>query len=199
MPPRGDFLHVQRIQDGIAGATSHANEALESIGALFKVADQGQTLINVNELVVETLQVLQKELDEYGIATSTRLAPDLPLIAGHRGQLREVVLNLVQNAIDAMGAFTSTHRFLKLETMRQGQDEVCLSIQDTGPGIEQQKITRVFDAFVTTKNKGMGMGLAISRMIVERHGGQISVRSDPESGARFQIMLPTKMTAESTM
>ena len=83
-------------------------------------------------------------------------------------------------------------RDLSVEINQQGRKEVVISVQDTGPGIAREKIMNVFDAFVTTKPKGKGLGLAIARMIIERHGGQISVRSDPGGGARFEITLPIR-------
>ena len=190
MPP--DIDRVQRIHDDIVRATSQTNEAIESIRTLFKDADQPQSAINLNELIVECFQSLQQEFDEHGIAARIDLDPSLPLIAGHRGQLREVVLNLLQNAIEAMEAPSNGGRNLRLETKRQDQGEVIISVQDSGPGLEQQSTTKIFDAFVTTKDKGTGLGLALSRMIVEFHGGRIIAQSDPGSGARFQIVLPIK-------
>jgi signal transduction histidine kinase len=193
-----DIGRVKRIQDDIISATSQTNEAIESIRALFKDPDQPQSLINMNEIIAECLQTLRQELDEQMITVRTDLDASLPLIAGHRGQLREVVLNLMQNAIDAMEA-SANGRNLTLDTKRQDQGEVTISVQDTGHGIEQQSTTRIFDAFITTKGKGTGMGLAISRMIVELHGGRISAYSDRGSGARFQIVLPIKMRSETAM
>ena len=107
--------------------------------------------------------------------------------------MREAVLNIMQNAIEAMGAAANGGRNLRLETKRQDQGEVTISVQDTGPGLEQQSTTKIFDPFVTTKDKGTGLGLAVSRMIVELHRGRIIAQSDPGSGARFQIVLPIKM------
>ena len=98
-----------------------------------------------------------------------------------------------------MEASSSGGRNLTLETKRQDQGEVTISVQDTGPGIEQQSTTTIFDAFVTTKDKGTGLGLAVSRMIVELHGGRILAHSDARSGARFQIVLPTKMRSETAI
>jgi signal transduction histidine kinase len=193
LPP--DIDRVQRIQDEIVGAASHANEAIESVRTLFKDADQPQSVINLNELIVECFQTLQ--LDAHGITGRIDLDPTLPLIAGHRGQLREAVLNIMQNAVEAMEASDSGERNLMLETKRQDQGEVIISVQDTGPGLEQESTTKIFDAFVTTKDKGMGLGLALSRMIVEFHGGRIIAQSNPGSGARFQIVLPIKMTPET--
>jgi signal transduction histidine kinase len=193
-PP--DIDRVQRIQDEIVGAASHANEAIESVRALFKDADQPHSVINLNELIVECFQTLQ--LDAHGITGRIDLDPTLPLIAGHRGQLREAVLNIMHNAVEAMEASESGGRNLMLETKRQDPGEVIISVQDTGPGLEQQSTTKIFDAFVTTKDKGMGLGLALSRMIVEFHGGRIIAQSNPGSGARFQIVLPIKMPETAT-
>jgi len=142
---------------------------------------------------------LRQELDKQMITVRTDLDASLPLIAGHRGQLREVVLNVMQNAIEAMEGSAIGGRNLTLETKRQDQDEVTISVRDTGPGIEQQNTTKIFDVFVTTKDKGTGLGLAVSRMIVELHGGRIIAHSDPGSGARFQIALPIKMRSETAI
>jgi signal transduction histidine kinase len=188
-----DIDRVQRIHDDIVRATSQTNEAIESIRTLFKDADQPQSAINLNDVIVECFQSLQQELDEHGIVGRIDLDPSLPLIEGHSGQLHEAVRNIMQNAIDAMAASANGRRNLTLETKRQDQGEVIISVQDTGPGFEQQSTTKIFDAFVTTKDKGTGLGLALSRMIVEFHGGRIIAQSDPGSGARFQIVLPIKM------
>jgi signal transduction histidine kinase len=192
-----DIDRVQRIHDDIVHATSQTNEAIESIRALFKDADQPQSAINLNELIMECFQTLQEELAEHGIVGRIDLDPTLPLIAGHRGQLREAVLNIMQNAVEAMGASESGARNLMLGTKLHDQGEVIISVQDTGPGLEQQSTMKIFDAFVTTKDKGTGLGLAVSRMIVEFHGGRIIPKSDPGSGARFQIVLPINMTPET--
>jgi signal transduction histidine kinase len=189
-PPDSDEIH--RLHENITSATSHANEVLESMRTLFEDADQPHTLVSVNELVAESLRVVQNELEEHRISASTQLAPDLPLVVGHKGQLEEVILNLVHNSIDAMGVSANKRRALWIETKQQGGEGVVISVQDTGPGIAQERIMNVFDAFVTTKPNGRGLGLAIARMIIERHGGQISVRSDPGSGTRFEIALPKR-------
>jgi C4-dicarboxylate-specific signal transduction histidine kinase len=150
-PP--DIDRSRRIQDDIVRATSQTNEAIESIRTLFKDADQSQSSVNVNEVVSECLLTLKQEFDERTIAVRADLDGSLPLIAGHRGQLREVIFNLMQNAIEAMEAQSNGERNLRLETKRQDQGEITISVQDTGPGIEQQSMTRIFDAFVTTKDK----------------------------------------------
>jgi signal transduction histidine kinase len=118
--------------------------------------------------------------------------PQLPSIIAHEGQLREVILNLMQNAIDAMKGFSGRRRILRIETDRHGDEAIVISVEDTGPGIEPEKIKSIFDPFFSTKAKGMGLGLAISKSIVERHHGELSVSSGIDGGARFQIILPIK-------
>ena len=196
-PP--DIDRAKRIQDDIISATSQTNDAIESIRALFKDADQPENLINLNDVIVECYQILHHELDEHRVVGRIDLDPTLPLIAGHRAQLREAVLNIMQNAIEAMAASADEGRNLTLGTKRQDQGEVVISVQDTGPGLEQQSTAKIFDAFVTTKDKGTGLGLVLSRMIVEFHGGRIIAQSDPGSGARFQIVLPIKMRSETAI
>jgi signal transduction histidine kinase len=142
-----DIDRVQRIHDDIVRATSQTNEAIESIRALFKDADQPQGVINLNDVIVDSFQTLHQELDEHGIAGRIDLDPTLPLIAGHRGQLREAVLNIMQNAIEAMAASARGGRNLRLETKRQDRGEVIISVQDTGPGLEQTKHDDNFRCF----------------------------------------------------
>ena len=151
--------------------------------------------MNMNALVLEAVELLRKELDDHNIATHTMLASEFPAIQGNGGQLREVILNLLQNSIDAM-ATTTRQRVISIVTARHDSDTVSLSLQDTGTGISPDKLTSLFDPFVTTKAKGTGLGLAICKMIIEQHGGKLSVQSDTHyGGARFEVTLPTSVAA----
>jgi signal transduction histidine kinase len=123
---------------------------------------------------------------------------NVPLVMGHRGQLQEVILNLVRNAIEAMDAIKDGGRVLRVRTERHGDDAIVVSVEDSGPGIDPQKIGGIFDAFVTTKSHGIGLGLALCQMIIERHGGRLSASSDSKSGALFQCILPIKSAGGST-
>ena len=119
------------------------------------------------------------------------MKPELPPVMGHGGQLQEVVINLIQNAIDAMDAVDDGSRVLTVRTERNGNDAISIEIEDSGPGIDPKKSSDdLFDAFFTTKPHGMGLGLAICRMIVERHDGKLSVSSAERHGAIFRIELP---------
>jgi signal transduction histidine kinase len=177
--------------DRIITASHHAGEVFDNIRALFGSADQRQQPIDVNEIVLGALRALRGELDDHSVTTRTELTSGLPLVMGHSGQLQEVLLNLARNAIEAMDAIKE-NRVLEVRTKRDGTDAIIVAVRDTGPGIDPAKSDHVFDPFVTTKAKGMGLGLAICRMIIERHRGQITASSDGKPGALFQFVLPIK-------
>jgi len=185
-PP--DINRAQTILDEVERASFRADEVLKSVRALFRRTNSEQEQIDVNELTLESIQILRGDLTQNGIIVNTQLTDELPLIMGHRGQLQQVLLNLVQNAIDAMRAIPA--RTLRVATELSGVEAVVISVEDSGPGIEPKRATSIFDAFVTTKAKGMGLGLALSHMIIERHGGQISVRPGANNGAHFRITIP---------
>jgi len=147
----------------------------------------------VNELVLEVLGTLSNELKSRGISTSEDLSSELRLISGQKGQLREVVLNLVQNAIDAINSVPVGPRTLLLKTEQDGSERIVLTIEDSGPGIDHEKMANIFDAYFTTKASGIGLGLAICRMIVNRHEGQILVSSNPGRGTQFRVLLPCEL------
>jgi signal transduction histidine kinase len=183
---------IQTMLEEMTGATFRASEVLESMRALFRNTDQQQDPCNLNEIAFDALRTLESELNENGITTKTRLDVGLPKVLGHKGQLQEVVLNLIQNSIEAM-ANVEGKKTLTIETNRPAPDEISICIQDTGRGFELPRTSGMFEAFFTTKPNGMGgMGLAISQMIVDRHGGRISASAAAPRGARFQVVLPIK-------
>jgi signal transduction histidine kinase len=143
----------------------------------------------MNDLALEALRALDGELKNHHIVTRVHLKPELPPIMGHSGQLQQVIVNLIQNAIDAMDSVDSGRRVLQVTTEDRG-DAISMTIEDTGPGIDPKKTDDVFGAFFTTKPHGMGLGLAICRMIVERHDGELSVSAADPHGAVFRIKLP---------
>ncbi|TGS09647.1 GHKL domain-containing protein [Mesorhizobium sp. M2E.F.Ca.ET.209.01.1.1] len=168
-----------------------ANEVFANLRALFSDKQRKRYPIDANELAREALHVLRRELKDNAISTNLQLSPDLPLVAGHGGQLREVILNIIQNAIDAMATVADGERFLRLETHAHGAAKVAISVEDSGPGIDQEEIARIFDPFVTTKASGIGLGLAVCKKIVEQHGGHLLASSERGRGARFEVVLPT--------
>ena len=185
-PPNHDEVRIalNRIQ-----SESHrTSDVFDGIRALFRKGDQGRQRIDVNEIIVEVLQSLRGELKDHGVETRSDLA-ELPLVDGNGGQLREVILNLIYNALEAMDTTTDQGRLLRVTTERRGPD-ITVAVEDSGPGIAPQKLDSIFTTFLTTKPHGMGLGLAICRMIVEQHGGQLTASSDGKNGAVFQFLLP---------
>jgi signal transduction histidine kinase len=187
-PP--DLGKAHNSVGAMVDASMRTNEIFENIRALFSDADQERQLINVNQLTAEALGLLREELNAYRIETSVQQTPQLPPIMAQKGQLREVILNLIQNAIEAMKALSGRRRILRIRTDLHGNEAIVIWVEDSGPGIEPEKMKSIFDPFFSTKTKGMGLGLAICKSIVERHHGELSVSSEIDGGARFQLILP---------
>jgi len=162
----------------------------DSIRGLFASRDQQRQLVNLNEIILDVLQSLRGELADHGVTARPQLMAEVPLVDGHRTQLQEVLTNLIHNAVEAMDATTDRARVLKVRTELHRRDAIGVTIEDSGPGIAQKQLNRMFDAFVSTKATGMGLGLAICKMIIARHGGEISALSDGRSGTTMQFVLP---------
>ena len=180
----------------IASDSHRASQIFQSIRSLFGRSPQGREQIDLNQIALEVLHTLRSDLEEHGIAVHAELSSELPLVMGQRGQLQEVLLNLVQNAIEAMDSIKDGDKFLRVRTQSDGRDTIAVAVEDTGSGIPPEKLDEIFDAFITTKPKGMGLGLAICRMIIEQHGGKLSAWSDKKRrGALLQFTLPIKSAA----
>jgi signal transduction histidine kinase len=187
-PP--DHDEVRAALSRIQSEGHRTSEVFDAIRGLFRKGNQGRRRIDLNEIIVEVLQSLRGELKDHEVETRFELT-ELPLVDGQRGQLREVIFNLVHNALEAMDATTDRSRVLRVTTELRGRDAIAVAVEDSGPGIDPQKLDGIFTAFLTTKSHGMGLGLAICRTIVEQHGGQLTASSDGKSGALFQFVLPT--------
>src|SRR5262249_52297057 len=186
-PP--DVEKVRSSLNSILNNSQLASEIFDNLLHLFRNSDNRQELINVNEVAVEALRVLHEQLDAHVVLTRTELTSEMLQVMGHRGQLIEVIINLVQNAIEAMDAVEKNRRVLQLRTECRA-DAIIVAVEDSGPGIDPEKSDNIFDAFITTKSNGTGLGLAICRMIVERHEGKLSVSPAQPHGCIFRIVLP---------
>jgi signal transduction histidine kinase len=189
---------MQSALDSIVEDSHRASQILNDIRALFLKVDSEHEPIDVNEIASGVVRLLQDELKAHGVVARVELASDLPRVMGHKGQLQEVLVNLLQNAMEAMNAVKAGRRRLWLRTERHGDDAIIVEVKDSGPGINPANLNGIFDAFFTTKSHGTGLGLAICRMIIERHGGQLSASSDGTHGALFLFVLPARMNTHET-
>src|SRR6195256_339274 len=189
-----DLEKVREILYQMMDDCNRVSEVFDTIRALFRRVDQKREPTVINEIVLDVLQLMREELTDHGVTAETELAPELQLVHGHRNQLRQVIFNLIHNAIESMDNTIDRSRVLRVITNSRDPDAITVAVEDSGPGISPGQLDSIFDPFITTKPEGMGLGLAICRMIVERHGGKLSALSDGKSGARFQFVLPVGLT-----
>ena len=194
-PP--DFDEVQVALKRIQTESHRTSDVFDAIRALFRTGDQGRQPIDVNAIIGEVIESLRGELKDHAVEARLDLT-ELPLVDAHKGQLREVIFNLVHNALEAMDGTSDRGRLLRVMTQRRDADVIAVTVEDSGLGIDPQKLERIFTAFVTTKSQGMGLGLAICRMIIEQHGGTLTATSDGKNGAAFQFVLPVAQASART-
>jgi signal transduction histidine kinase len=174
----------------IRGSVLRANEIIDSVRAMFTASPPEREQIDVNGLAKQAVELLRIELATHRVTVDLALAPELPLIQGHRGQLLEVLLNGLQNGLDSVAAAPGGPRQLIVRTARLQSDKVSINIEDTGGGIDPRVANRLFEPFHTTKAKGMGLGLSICQSIVTAHGGTLTLKRRAPHGAVFGVELP---------
>ena len=194
-PP--DLEEVNACLTASEGDSDRANEIVRSIRTLFKTTAHQMTLIEINRLVQQVLRMVENDLHVQGVTVSTEFQEDLPQIRGDPTLLQQVILNLVKNAIEAMGTVPTTIKALRLVTTQDRNSVVSLSVQDSGPGITPENATHVFDPFFTTKSSGTGLGLSISWKIIQDHGGDMRLTKTGSNGCTFEITLPSVATSDS--
>ncbi len=173
------------IRDG-----NRASDVITRLRALCSKKETTIESLDLNEAIREVIALSLSELQRNRVILRTELADDLPLITGDRVQLQQVVLNLLRNASDAMSAVDDRPRHMVITTEREEGDRVRLTVQDAGVGLDPQAMDRLFEAFYTTKNDGMGMGLSVSRSIIERHHGRLWAAPNDGPGATFSFSIP---------
>ena len=191
----------------LAGATPNLEEVREALGRIRRDGNRASDVIarirmlvrktgtekeklDMNEVIQETVALAQGEVRRNGVALRTELAGDLPLVLGDRVQLQQVVLNLIMNGMEAMSAVADRPRELDISTWKDQVDKIRVTVKDVGVGLEPPSVERVFDAFYTTKPQGIGIGLSISRSIIEAHNGRLWAARNDGPGATFQFTLP---------
>jgi PAS domain S-box-containing protein len=178
------------VKDG-----TRAAEIIKRIRLLFKKGTPEREWLDVNEVVREMIVLLRGEATRYAISIRTDLAAELPLVMGDRVQLQQVLMNLIMNSIDAMKE-VDWARELTIKSQQAENEQLLVSVTDTGAGLPPQQADQIFNAFFTTKPHGTGMGLRISRSIIESHGGRLWAADNSPRGASFYLTLPTKVEAQ---
>jgi PAS domain S-box-containing protein len=184
------------LEEGRAAASrvvkdaTRAADIISRIRLLFKKGTPEREFVDVNDVIQEMLVLLNSEATRYFISVRTELGTDLPQVKADRVQLQQVMMNLIMNSIDAMKDGDGT-RDLAIQSQRTENEQLMVSVSDTGVGLPQQHSDRMFDAFFTTKLHGTGMGLAISRSIIESHGGRLWAADNSPCGASFYFTLPS--------
>jgi len=184
-PP--DLTQVRRGTERIIEAGAFASEIIDRLRSLYKKAPPKRELVAINEVIGEMVLLLRGEANEYAVSIRTDLAADVPKITADRVQLQQVLMNLMLNGIEAM---KDTGGVLTVKSQLGEDGQIQISINDTGPGLPLGMADQIFDAFFTTKPQGSGMGLAISKSIVESQGGRIWANGDAGRGATFYFTLP---------
>ena len=180
------------IKDGM-----RASEVIKRIRELMHKSPAEMALLNINETIEEVVALVSSDILRNKIELNADLQADLPLVLGDRIQLQQVVLNLILNAKDAMSGEQMHPRDLQITTRKTGSDGILVAVRDTGHGLNGNDVERIFEPFFTTKAEGMGLGLSISRTIIETHGGTLWATRNEDRGATIQFALPGNSESES--
>ena len=185
--------HLEKVQQSLTSIVedgTRAGEVINRIRALMKKAPPRKDRLEINGAIVEIIELTRGEAMKYGISVLAELADHLPVVEADRVQLQQVLLNLIVNALESMGAANEGPRELMVSTGKVEAGGVLVAVQDSGPGLEAAMVERVFESFYTTKPTGLGMGLSICRSIIEAHGGRLWASRNQLRGATFQFTLP---------
>jgi PAS domain S-box-containing protein len=191
-PP--DVQRACEIADKIVSDGYRATEIIDRLRSLYKKAPPQRESVNANEIIREMVVLLRGEAHRHGVSIRTELDADVPEITADRVQLQQVLMNLMLNGVEAMKEHGGV---LTIKSQPDQNDTVLIAVSDTGVGLPDSKADQIFNAFFTTKPEGSGMGLAISRSIVESHGGRLWASSNDGMGATFYLSLPAEVTASS--
>jgi C4-dicarboxylate-specific signal transduction histidine kinase len=189
-----DLDEVRQALGRVVRDGTRAGEVIGGIRALVKKVPPRREILDINQCVREVIALTQTETQRNAVRLQSRLADDLPLVSADRVQLQQVMINLIINAIETMAGAGDGPRELTIVSGINDADDVVVEVQDTGRGLDPEKLDRLFQPFYTTKPDGIGMGLAISRSIAEAHGGCLSAAPNNPRGAVFRFTLPVEET-----
>jgi PAS domain S-box-containing protein len=187
-PPNVD--EAQKAMKEMVKQGHRASDLISRIRALLRKTKPNISSVDTRELIEEVLTLTRQRVEEHGVTVKVETASDIPPVSGDSVQLQQVLVNLILNALEATGAARNGARELLVTSQCLGANEVVIAVHDSGTGIDPQYLDQLFRPFFTTKGTGLGMGLAISRSIVEAHGGRLWATSKEGQGATFQFSLP---------
>lgn len=189
--PRIDIQELHAIFDDIANESARAGEVIRRLRRLFRAGQvQGQPT-DLNSLIRDTVRMLDSDMISQRVACTLELSPSLVPVWADPVQLQQVLINLLMNAVEALAARPPDERRVTVVSERRAHEGLCVTVTDTGPGMNDQDTARVFDAFYSTKESGMGLGLSVCRTIVQAHGGRIWAAPGRDGGAEFGFCIPT--------
>jgi signal transduction histidine kinase len=189
-PP--NLNEVQQALQRIVRDGNRASEVVARIRGLLKDRGAARTEFALEEIIGEIVALTDAEARQRHVLVQLRLEPGLPTVSADRVQLQQVLMNLIMNALEAMADVTDRTRILTIHAERIAPDSLRVAIQDTGPGIDPQHMEHIFEPFRTTKPHGLGLGLSISRSIIEAHRGRLWVSANSGPGVTFQFTLPIR-------
>jgi len=188
--PAAEKEALERACENMSVQVHRASQVIENLRNFIRKHDVIKELLDLNDVIVDVMTLVLADTNRAGIAVSTHLAENLPTVEGNAIQLQQVLLNLTRNAVDAMQTSARKARGIRIATCSGHKGEVSFEVRDHGTGVSSRLRQAIFDPFVTTKAEGLGVGLAISRTIVQNHGGKLSYSDNPEGGAVFTVSLP---------
>jgi two-component system sensor kinase FixL len=185
-----DLNELREILHDITSDDKRAGSIIRSLRAMMKQEERERELISINNVLQETISLFRSEAIIRNLRIEMDLADPLPLLHVDKVQIQQVLINLMMNAAESMSGDESANNVIVIQTATSHGGAVQVAVRDFGPGIEEQKLHKIFEPFFTTKHSGLGMGLSLSRSIIESHGGHIWAQNNPDKGITFYFDLP---------
>jgi C4-dicarboxylate-specific signal transduction histidine kinase len=192
-PP--DLVEARAAAERAAQGAARASEVIARIRSLITKTTPQKSTVQMNQMIEQTIALAAAQASTNNVTIELELSPDLPHVLGDSIQLQQVVVNLVMNGIDAIICTTDRPRTLVIRSKPQSGGQILVSVQDSGIGVSPDVMKRLFEPFFTTRSNGMGMGLSISRSIIEAHGGSLWAESDGSTGSIFYFTLPSELAS----
>jgi C4-dicarboxylate-specific signal transduction histidine kinase len=185
-----DLIEARAAAERAIQGATRASDVIGRIRSLISKEASQRVRVQINEIIEEAVALAELQASRNNISVVVELTPDLSMVLGDRIQLQQVILNLMMNGIEAMTSVTDRPRRMLIRSEMQGAGQVWVSIQDSGIGVSTELMARLFEPFFTTRSQGIGMGLPISRSIIEAHGGRLWAESIANQGSVFRFALP---------